>query len=104
MSEYSRYCARCRHVALLCKCPEGFEYHRVGAPKNLIEGYADLRAACVAFEELIAEGQDAKSLHRLDKAVTVMKVGFKMVKKVLRAQGATGNLKNPVPAPTKDLQ
>ena len=58
----------------------------------LLAAYVDLRRDCIAIEELIEHSSDFTSddLKRLDKAVTVMKVGFKMVKKVLRAQAIDG--------------
>jgi hypothetical protein len=53
--------------------------------------YNDLRFTCHELEELIAsvegeEGWTEKDLKRLDKAVTVMKVGFKIFKKVLKTR------------------
>lgn len=53
--------------------------------------YNDLRFTCHELEELIAsvEGSEdwsEKDLKRLDKAVTVMKVGFKIFKKVLKSR------------------
>lgn len=51
--------------------------------------YVDLRRACLAFEICISERREltADELKRLDKATTVMKLGFKLVKQVLRARG-----------------
>lgn len=48
--------------------------------------YVNLRAECDAFENLLGNGgglteKDAK---RLDKAASVMKVGFKLMKKALK--------------------
>lgn len=53
--------------------------------------YNDLRFTCHELEELIASvegdpGWSEKDLKRLDKAVTVMKVGFKILKKVLKSR------------------
>ncbi len=49
--------------------------------------YNELRGHCAALEELIEAGDfTEKELKRLDKAVTVMKVGFKILKKVLKAR------------------
>lgn len=59
-------------------------------PKSLATViYNNLRCDCVELEELIEHATAAgtlteKELKRLDKAVTVMKVGFKIVKKVLK--------------------
>ncbi len=60
--------------------------------RALLASYVDLRRDCIAIEELIERGGELtpEDLKRLDKAVTVMKVGFKMVKKVLRSQGVEG--------------
>lgn len=95
MTEISHRCGRCGKLRIECRCPEGFcRYYTQSKPTTVQEAYAHLRCSCSALEDLLAE-QKGKDLHRLDKAVTVMKVGFKMVKRVLRAQGATGNLKKP---------
>lgn len=51
--------------------------------------YNNLRFTCHELEELIGEGWDdltEKDRKRLDKAVTVMKVGFKIMKKVLKSR------------------
>jgi hypothetical protein len=61
----------------------------------LVEAYGELRLQCIQIEEVIAaSGADnlltLEELTRLDKAVTVMKVGFKLVKKVLAKRGHTG--------------
>lgn len=47
--------------------------------------YHRLRHACAALEEVIEDRADLteKQRKRLDKAVTVMKVGFKIVKKAM---------------------
>ncbi len=54
------------------------------APETIPEAYNALRAACERLECLIEASDDLteKDLKRLDKAVTVMKVGFKLLKKV----------------------
>jgi hypothetical protein len=57
--------------------------------------YRGLRVHCCDLEELIDRDPAAfteKELKRLDKAVTVMKVGFKIMKKVVR----TESVQNPV--------
>ena len=65
------------------------------SPKEMAEViYKNLRHNCMELEELIeyAEkmgGLDAKALKRLDKAVTVMKVGFKIMKKATKKKPAT---------------
>lgn len=50
--------------------------------------YTVLRTACIDLERNIEAGANngltAKELMRFDKAVTVMKVGFKIMKKALR--------------------
>ncbi len=53
--------------------------------------YNDLRWTCHQLEELLSVAESdpdfsEKDVKRLDKAVTVMKVGFKLVKKVLNAR------------------
>jgi hypothetical protein len=65
-------------------------------PKSQIDGlaidqYNNLRFTCHELEELISVVEDhpdwsEKDLKRLDKAVTVMKVGFKIMKKVLKSR------------------
>lgn len=72
-------------------CPHGSPTPS-GEVRSLLTAYVDLRRDCIAIEELIERSSDltADDLKRLDKAVTVMKVGFKMVKKVLRSQGVEG--------------
>jgi hypothetical protein len=57
---------------------------------RLRRDYANLRLDCADLEELLGSlpsDLTAKDLKRLDKAVTVMKVGFKIVAKVLRKHG-----------------
>lgn len=62
----------------------------------LAQTYSDLRQNCIDLEEIIASSQTGDSelseedLKRLDKAVTVMKVSFKLVKKVLGRHGRRG--------------
>lgn len=48
--------------------------------------YQNLRADCAELEEMIAKDSSftTQDLKRLDKAVTVMKVGFKIMKKALK--------------------
>ena len=62
---------------------------------ELLAIYTELRSDCIALERLIDESDSLidEDLQRLDKAVTVMKVGYKMAKKVLRARGIEGCLK-----------
>ena len=69
-------------------------------PETPSEAYDALRAACSSLEELIEQGEadgtlDVVALKRLDKAVTIMKAGFKIVKKVLA--------KNAVPKQAKPI-
>jgi hypothetical protein len=61
--------------------------------RELLAIYINLRRDCVALEELIAANSDTVDLKELDKAVTVMKVSFKLIKKILRTHGVEG-LKN----------
>lgn len=56
-------------------------------PMTVEEAYESLRFHCSRLEELLeANGQslNEKALKRSDKAVTVMKVGFKILKKAIR--------------------
>jgi hypothetical protein len=59
-----------------------------GAPdeiRALHDAYADLRRACSKLEKRIGKVDlSEKELKRLDKAITTMKVGFKIAKKVIR--------------------
>lgn len=67
--------------------------------RSLLASYVELRSECAGLEELIERGDlTEQDVMRLDKAVTVMKVGFKIVKKVLRAQGIAGRMKPKVRA------
>ena len=53
------------------------------------KAYVRLRQDCIDIEELIEEHGDVlteKELKRLDKGVVVMKVGFKLVKKAIKAR------------------
>jgi hypothetical protein len=100
MTEERNYrCPRCaewsRQPGWCQNCRQLIPSHHLA----LLNCYAELRANCAALEEAIACAVTAEppltrdEQNRLDKGVTVMKVGFKLVKKVLRAQGHTGNLK-----------
>lgn len=56
-------------------------------PQTIEQAYDALRFHCERLEELLeanAEGQSDKALKRSDKAVTVMKVGFKILKKATK--------------------
>lgn len=92
------------------QCPRCAQWSRLpgwcencrGQPRSqrqlaLLNTYAELRANCAELEATIAAlpaGEfTEEDLTRLDKGVTVMKVGFKLVKKVLRRHGHVGNLK-----------
>lgn len=83
--------------------PNPFDRTRVGAPATTQESimastYMNLRAECIGLEEQLAALQNdsdefsGHDLSELDKAVTVMKVGFKLMKRVLKKHGYT-NLK-----------
>jgi len=57
---------------------------------RLRRDYANLRLDCADLEELLGSTNTdltGKDLKRLDKAVTVMKVAFKLIAKVLRRHG-----------------
>ncbi len=59
---------------------------------DIEEAYVRLRQACIDIEGLIEEHEDVlteKELKRLDKGVTVIKVGFKLVKKAIKARSLT---------------
>lgn len=58
----------------------------------LLRSYCDLRFTTHEIEEIIAVSYNdpnfsEQDIKRLDKAVVVMKVGFKMLKKALRKRG-----------------
>jgi hypothetical protein len=56
-------------------------------PQTVEQAYDALRFHCERLEELLeanAEGHNDKALKRSDKAVTVMKVGFKILKKAIK--------------------
>jgi hypothetical protein len=58
-------------------------------PQSINEAYEALRFHCARLEELLEanpHGLDEQALKRSDKAVTVMKVGFKILKKAIRAR------------------
>lgn len=59
------------------------------------EAYDRLRADCESLERLLESNPcnlDEKALKRADKAVTVMKVGFKILKKAIKKQPAASNV------------
>lgn len=86
-----------RHTCPACGWNNGHAptcVYRVPAPSTdlrcLLAAYVALRRECIGIEELIETSAEpgngtltAADLKRMDKAVTVMKAGFKMVKKVL---------------------
>ncbi len=87
-------CPRCGRSLNYCIC----SVPRDPATRSLLAVYTELRSAGIDLEVLIADaGLEDDEIKRLDKAATVMKVAFKMVKRVLRARGAVGSLK---PSPT----
>jgi hypothetical protein len=62
--------------------PDGWMHN----PQTIEQAYDALRFHCERLEELLeanAEGHGDKALKRSDKAVTVMKVGFKILKKAI---------------------
>lgn len=93
---YGPICRKCRSRKSECRCLfKSFpEPPADPASRALLATYVALRQECIGLEQLIesgaADGLTADDLKRLDKAVTVMKVGFKMVKKVLRSRGVDG--------------
>lgn len=76
--------------------PAGVNDSPSAGEKALLLIYGDLRLDCDQLEEMLgAPSSDLteKDLKRLDKAVTIIKVGFKLIKKVLRAHGYVERLK-----------
>lgn len=68
--------------------PEDWVYK---PPQSVEQAYDALRFHCERLEELLeanAEGINDKALKRSDKAVTVMKVGFKILKKAIKKRPA----------------
>ena len=59
-------------------------------PPSYARAYTTLRAACIDLEMAIGEdeGLTAKQAKRLDKSITVMKAGFKMMKKAMKNRTA----------------
>lgn len=58
-------------------------------PQTVEQAYDALRFHCERLEELLeanTERHSDKTLKRSDKAVTVMKVGFKILKKAIKAR------------------
>lgn len=58
-------------------------------PQSIEQAYDALRFHCELLEEILeanAQGLSDKTLKRSDKAVTVMKVGFKILKKAINKQ------------------
>lgn len=63
--------------------------------KELIKIYKNLRLATIELEEFLEKyfetaDMTAKEYHRLDKSVVIQKVGFKLVKKILKGRGFKG--------------
>lgn len=55
--------------------------------QTIEQAYDALRFHCERLEEILeanAEGHNDKALKRADKAITVMKVGFKILKKAIK--------------------
>jgi hypothetical protein len=68
-----------------------FGPHNIQNPETIEEAYEGLRFNCARLEELLeasADALDEKAMKRSDKAVTVMKVGFKILKKAIRRRAA----------------
>ncbi len=71
---------------------------------RLYRDYSNLRLDCIALEEFLGSdphGMSEKDLKRLDKAVTVMKVAFKLIARVLRRHGYDPSRKR-LPAALKE--
>lgn len=54
--------------------------------KTIEQAYENLRFACERLEEILEHEQETiphKTFKRCDKAITVMKVGFKIIKKAI---------------------
>lgn len=69
--------------------PDGSGWMR--NPQTVEQAYDALRFHCERLEEILeanAEGHSDKALKRSDKAVTVMKVGFKILKKAIKKRPA----------------
>lgn len=65
-------------------------------PDTTDEAYETLRRTCNGLEHLLehnAEGLSDKALKRMDKAITVMKVGFKIMKKAIKKTEAKPKLR-----------
>lgn len=64
-------------------------FNRAKDPQNqILPGeYQKLRERIHELEKLIEKENDKKTAKRLDKAVTVLKVGAKLVKKALKDEG-----------------
>lgn len=84
-----RSCGRPMPSGCICHGP------RDPYTRGLLAIYTELRSNGIALEELVGAHpvDDLDELKRIDKAITVMKAGFKMVKKVLRKRGVDGRLK-----------
>ena len=64
-------------------------------PQTIEQAYDALRFHCNRLEEILdASGHNMthKALKRSDKAVTVMKVGFKILKKAIKAESTITRL------------
>lgn len=79
-------CPVCNWVMPNCRCRQELN--------TLRDEYLTLRKACASLEQYLDPMADTgdvvmepDELKELDKAVTVMKVGMKMVKRVLRKRG-----------------
>lgn len=97
MTDPYRDCSLCGRLRSQCRCNQKPPKGQSSSTLELMADYVNLRRDCEALEEMIASGTlEDEEVKRLDKAVTVMKVGFKMVKKVIRARGVAGRLKAPV--------
>lgn len=59
-------------------------------PQPLLCEYQKLRQRIHELEKVIEQTTDEKTAKRLDKAVTVLKVGAKLVKKALKDTGYSG--------------
>lgn len=79
-------CKRCGRSLNFCIC----KVPREPQSRALLAVYIELRSTCVELEKHIGEMPEGDDAKRLDKSVTVMKLAFKELKKVLRGQGLMG--------------
>ncbi len=70
-------------------------YNCVPNPPTIEQAYDAMRFHCERLEEILeanAQGLNDKTLKRSDKAVTVMKVGFKILKRAIKKRPVVSNV------------